>query len=131
MANLPLSWILVGQNTLITRLPRDSLRYLCLWLSAHWPLPLLDPIIPIMTREPSSIVCIFHCPPWPVKDSQELLKGAGAPLTKAYFSGPPGRDGLGWLGRLHFVDPFQHFQFPELSGFVLCNSDVQAIPQTT
>lgn len=97
MASLPSSWILVGQNTLITRLPRDSLWHLCLWLSVHWPLLPLGPIIPTVTREPSSTACIFcwalH-PPQPVKDSQELLKGAGSLILEACFSGPLGKGGL-------------------------------------
>lgn len=127
MVNLPLSRVLVGRNTRISRLPWDSRGLPMLAVSAAIGL-FWNSIIPIVIRESNSIVSIFHGHFCLVKDSRlSFSKRLGfavpptphPPFARHIFSGPPGR---GSWDRLNFLEPFPRFQFPEHSGSVLCSS---------
>lgn len=128
MINLPLSQILVGRNTQISRLPWDSLGLPVFAVkSLHWSLLEFH-----YSQCDQSIQ--FHCQYFPLSflackgQQSQLLKEAGVccppptphpPFARHIFSGSPGRGG--W-DRLNFLEPFPRFQFPEHSGSVLCSS---------
>ena len=113
MVSLPLSQILVDQNTLITKLPCDLLAFVQLRASTG----LCCPSIPLFTlrsenRAPWSVFLTV------VSDLSRVplqgCPGCWGPPHKACFSDPPWRGGLagGWAGQIALCRTTPAFPVP-------------------